>query len=62
MEYSLSHFLIKLRSVNKYGPHRQFVFLVFDFKEIFRMYLFDEKKYLEIDQSETMIACGVNIC
>jgi hypothetical protein len=86
--------LILSRFINKHGCHRQFLFLIGQFLNIFssetalpnepnhgKMHLwgglpidasyqvsvhlaklFQRKRFLEIDRSETRIACGGHIC
>jgi hypothetical protein len=62
------------RSINKHGCHRQILFLIGRFLKIFFSetawpngpkpfgQAVSEKIFLEINQSETRIACGGHVC
>jgi hypothetical protein len=66
--------LILSRSINKHGHHRQFWFLIGQYLKIFSSetacpneqklgkVISEEMIFLEIDQSETRIACGGHVC
>jgi hypothetical protein len=56
------------RTINKHGRHRQFLFLIGRFLNIFYSETtdhwakrFQRRRFLEIDQSETRFACGGHV-